>query len=118
LVGDVNSTARPPHLSDVATFFSIVSAVGAWNSVADQLATEGGTSLAENARTFALINMAMSDALVTVMETKYHYARWRPETAIGDGSLDGNPRTDPDPLYKPFIVTPCFPSYPSAHASA
>jgi hypothetical protein len=118
LVGDVNSTARPSHLSDVATFFSIVSAVGAWNSVADQLATEEGTSLAENARTLALINIAMSDALVTVMETKYHYARWRPETAIRDGNLDGNPRTDPDPSYKPFIVTPCFPSYPSAHASA
>ena len=118
LVGDVNSTARPPHLSDVATFYSLVSAVVAWNSVANQLAVEEGTSLSENARTLALINMAMSDALVTVMETKYHYTRWRPETAIREGDLDGNPRTDPDPAYKPFIVTPCFPSYPSAHASA
>jgi hypothetical protein len=62
--------------------------------------------------------MAMSDALVTVMETKYYYPRWRPETAIRDGGLDANPRTDPDPAYKPFIVTPCFPSYSSAHASA
>ena len=87
-------------------------------SVANQLAVEEGTSLSENARTLALINMAMSDALVTVMETKYHYTRWRPETAIREGDLDGNPRTDPDPAYKPFIVTPCFPSYPSAHASA
>src|ERR1019366_1084367 len=72
----------------------------------------------ENARTLALINMAMGDALVTVMETKYYYPRWRPETAIRDGGLDANPRTDPDPAYKPFIVTPCFPSYSSAHASA
>ena len=118
LVGDVNSAARPPHLSDVATFYNLVSAVTAWNSVANQLAVEEGTSLSENARTLALINMAMSDALVTVMETKYHYTRWRPETAIREGDLDGNPRTDPDPAYKPFIVTPCFPSYPSAHASA
>jgi membrane-associated phospholipid phosphatase len=118
LVGDVNSTARPPHLSDVATFYSLVSAVVAWNSAANQLAVEEGTSLSENARTLALLNMAMSDALVTVMETKYHYTRWRPETAIREGDLDGNPRTDPDSTYKPFIVTPCFPSYPSAHASA
>ena len=86
--------------------------------MANQLAVEEGTSLSENARTLALINVAMSDALVTVMETKYHYARWRPETAIREGDLDGNPRTDPDPAYKPFLVTPCFPSYPSAHASA
>jgi hypothetical protein len=118
LVGDVNSTARPPHLSDVATFYNLVSAVGVWNPVAGQLAIEQGSSLSENARTLALINMAMSDALVTVMETKYYYTRWRPETAIRDGGLDNNPRTDPDPAYKPFIVTPCFPSYPSAHASA
>jgi hypothetical protein len=118
LVGDFNSTARPPHLSDVATFYNLVSAVGVWNPVANQLAVEDGSSLFENARTLALINMAMSDALVTVMETKYRYTRWRPETAIREGDLDNNPRTDPDPAYKPFIVTPCFPSYPSAHASA
>ncbi len=117
-VGDVNSTARPPHLSDVATFYSLTSAVGVWNPVASQLAIEQGSSLSENARTLALINMAMSDALVTVMETKYHYTRWRPETAIRDGALDGNPRTEPNPAYEPFILTPCFPSYPSAHASA
>jgi hypothetical protein len=118
LVGDVNSTARPPHLSDVATFYNLTSAVGVWNPAAGQLAIEQGSSLSENARTLALINMAMSDALVTVMETKYYYPRWRPETAIRDGGLDANPRTDPDPAYKPFIVTPCFPSYSSAHASA
>jgi len=117
-VGDINSTARPPHLADVATFYSLVSAPAAWNAVADQLAAEEGASLPENARALALINMAMSDALVTVMETKYQYTRWRPETAIREGALDGNRRTEADPAYKPFIVTPCFPSYPSAHASA
>jgi hypothetical protein len=118
LVGDANSAARSPHLSAVATFYSLASAVAVWNAVADQLALAQGSSVSENARTLALINMAMSDALVTVMETKYHYTRWRPETAIRDGALDGNPRTEADPAFRPFIVTPCFPSYPSAHASA
>ncbi len=117
-VGDLMSTARPQHLSDVATFYDLTSAVAAWNPAASQLAMEHGSSLPENARTLALINMAMSDALVTVMDSKYHYTRWRPETAVRDGALDGNPRTDPNPAYQPFIVTPCFPSYPSAHASA
>jgi hypothetical protein len=117
-VGSVNSTLRPQHLSDVATFYNLVLAVGVWNPVARQLAAEAGSSLAENARTLALVNMAISDGLVTVMETKYFYTRWRPETAIREGDVDGNPRTDPDPAYVPFIITPCFPSYPSAHASA
>lgn len=117
-VGDANSTYRSPHQSDVATFYSLVSAVGAWNAVAGQLAVEQDTSLSENARTLALLDMAISDAMVTVMETKYHYTFWRPETAIHEGALDNNARTDPDPAYEPFILTPCFPSYPSAHASA
>ncbi len=117
-VGDITSATRPPHLSDVATFYNIVLAVAVWNPVARELAMEQGSSLFENARTLALMNMAISDALVTVMETKYYYTRWRPETAIRDGGVDNNPRTQPDPAYKPFIVTPCFPSYPSAHASA
>lgn len=117
-VGDANSTYRSPHQSDVATFYNLVSAVGAWNPVASELAVEQDTSLSENARTLALLNMAISDALVTVMETKYQYTFWRPETAIHEGALDNNPRTEPDPTYTPFILTPCFPSYPSAHASA
>ena len=49
--------------------------------------------------------------------TKYHYNYWRPETAIRLGDTDGNPKTDPDPDFAPFITTPCFPSYPSNHAS-
>ena len=75
-------------------------------------------SLSENARLFALINMAISDGLVAVMETKYHYAFWRPETAIRAGDTDGNPATEPDNAFAPYITAPCFPSYGSAHAAA
>jgi hypothetical protein len=86
--------------------------------VARQIAHARGASLSSNARTLALLNMAISDSLVTVMETKYHYRLWRPETAIRAGDADGNRRTAADADFAPFVVTPCFPSYPSAHASA
>ena len=42
---------------------------------------------------------------------------WRPETAIPAGAVDGNDKTVLDSTYAPFIPTPCFPSYPSNHAS-
>jgi hypothetical protein len=48
---------------------------------------------------------------------KYHYNFWRPENAIRYLSDYGNPKTPPDATYVPFISTPCFPSYPSNHAS-
>jgi hypothetical protein len=64
-----------------------------------------------------LLNIALSDAGLAVIETKYHYVFWRPETAIRAAGVDDNPRTEPDSSYVPFIVAPCFPSYPSGHAS-
>jgi len=76
-----------------------------------------GRSLTHNAHALALVNMAINDSLVASFFNKYHYKFWRPETAIHKGDTDGNRRTDPDPSYAPFILTPCFPSYPSNHAS-
>ena len=116
--GGADSTRRPQDRADVAQFYNVVLAVAVWNPAARQIALARGTSLSANARIFALLNMAISDALVGVMETKYHYRTWRPETAIRAGDADGNPLTRADPDFAPFIVTPCFPGYPSAHASA
>ena len=82
------------------------------------MAQQQDRSLSENARALALINMSMNDSLVASFFNKYHYNFWRPETAIHAGDTDGNPKTDPDPNYVPFITTPCFPSYPSNHGSA
>jgi hypothetical protein len=115
--GGVNSTDRPQDRADVARFYAAVPPVGVWNQVARQLSTAQGKSLSENARSFALLNMAMSDGAVATFDTKYHYNSWRPETAIRMGNTDGNPKTDPDPSFTPFVAAPCFPGYPSAHAT-
>ena len=117
-VGAVDSTVRPQDRTDVARYFAVASAPHVWNQAARQVSAAEERSLSENARTFALLNMALSDGLASVMEAKYHYVFWRPYTAIRAGDTDGNPRTDPDPTWNPLISTPCFPSYPSAHAVA
>jgi hypothetical protein len=117
-VGGAGSTLRSQDRSDVARFYNAVLAVGAWNATAAQVAAAQGRTLSQNARTFALLNMALSDGLVAVMQTKYHYTFWRPETAIQNAHADGNPGTEPDLGFVPFITTPCFPSYGSAHAAA
>jgi len=84
-----------------------------------QISTAKGLSLSENARALALINMAISDALVASFNAKYLYLYWRPETAIRAGGTDGNSKTTADPGFVPYLSTgtPCFPSYPSNHAS-
>lgn len=116
-VGHINSTERPQDRADVARFYAGALAPPLWNLLARNIAATRGSSLSENARLFALLNMALSDASVAVFDTKYHYNTWRPETAIRAGDTDDNPKTDPDFAFAPFIVTPCFPGYPSAHAT-
>jgi hypothetical protein len=117
-VGSLNSTQRPPDRANVALFYAASSPTQVFNQAAEQVAQEQGRSLSENARAFALINMAMSDSLVASFLNKYTYNFWRPETAIHGGNTDGNPNTAGDPTWAPFVVTPCFPSYPSNHGSA
>jgi PAP2 superfamily len=113
-----NSTERPPDRADVVHYYAASSPTQVFNQAAREIvAQEGWHSLSENARAFALINMAISDGAVTTFFNKYHYNFWRPETAIRAGDTDGNRKTDPDPSWVPFIVTPCFPSYPSAHGT-
>ena len=117
-VGSLDSTERPPDRSDVATYYAATSPTQAFNQAVRQVAQQQRRSLSENARALALVNMAISDSLVAAFFNKYHYNFWRPETAIRAGDTDGNPKTEPDPDFLPFIVTPCFPSYPSNHGSA
>jgi hypothetical protein len=117
-VGSINSTQRPQDRSNVALYYAASSPTQVFNQAAQQVAQQQGRSLSENARALALINMAMSDSLVASFFNKYQYNFWRPETAIHAGDTDGNPKTEPDPNFAPFITTPCFPSYPSNHGSA
>lgn len=107
-VGDVGSQFRPQDRTDVALFYAATPPVVVWNSAAAQVAVEQGRSTSDNARTLALMNMAISDAAASVFETKYSYDFWRPETAIhASGNAD----------WVPLVKAPCFPGYGSAHAS-
>lgn len=116
-VGLDTSVTRPPDRADVARFYAITSPAYLLNSAARQVAEAKGRSLSDNARSLALLNMASSDALVASFNNKYTYNLWRPETAIRAADTDGNKKTEPNVAFKPYILTPCFPSYPSNHAS-
>ena len=112
-----DSQTRPQDRTDVARFFSVSSPVQGWNQAARQVSAAQGKSLSENARIFALLNMAIFDASVAAYDTKYFYNTWRPMAAIREAALDDNKWTDADGGWSPLITTPAFPSYPSAHAT-
>jgi hypothetical protein len=117
-VGSATASAadRPADREVVAWFYAAASPTFVFHTAARQLAVQRGHSLAENARNLALISMATNDSLVASFAAKYYYDLWRPVTAIPAGGADGNNKTEPG-AFTPLISTPCFPSYPSNHAS-
>jgi hypothetical protein len=117
-VGDVISPYRPDDRSDVARFYHATSPTQVVSQAARQVAAAGGLTLSENARLLALANMAVNDSLIASMSAKYHYNYWRPVTAIRFPGTYGRHGIEADPGFTPLIGTPCFPSYPSNHASA
>jgi hypothetical protein len=116
-VGGVGSTERPADRAINARFIAALSPTFVSHAVARQLAAGRAQSVTTNARILALMSIATTDSLVASMAAKYHYLYWRPVTAIRAGDTDDNPKTDADAGFTPFVTTPCFPSYPSNHAS-
>src|SRR5262249_30679185 len=74
--------------------------------IARGVAASHGLGPAESARLFALLNLAMADGFIAGFEAKYHYAYWRPATAIREGG---------EPSWLSYLPTPPVPDYPSTH---
>jgi hypothetical protein len=85
------------------------------NAVARAVAAAKGLALVDDARLFALLNMAMADALIAGFEAKYAFNHWRPITAIRNAGLASNPGTSAEAGWEPLLVTPPHPEYPAAH---
>lgn len=87
-----------------------------WNLSARLIVAGLGMDPWEHARLFALMNMAEADAHIANQHYKYTFNFWRPITAIRWAD-DGNSRTSSDAAWRPFLVTPPYPDYPSALCS-
>jgi hypothetical protein len=119
--GVVTPTARTDEQTLIARFWADGSGTetppGHWNSIAQDVAQAQATSVVENARLFALLNLALADAAIVAWDCKYVYDLWRPVTAIRAADLDGNAATLADATWTPLLVTPPFPSYTSGHST-
>lgn len=121
LWGAAAGSLRTPEHDLIALFWADGAGTetppGHWNSIARDVAALRGNTLEQNARLFALINVAMADAAICAWEAKYYFHTWRPVTAIRNGETDGDPATVGDPAWSSFIATPPFPDYVSGHST-
>jgi hypothetical protein len=121
LYGAKTGSSRTPEQSQIAEFWADGAGTetppGHWNHIAQDVSRARNFSLPENARLFALLNLAQADAAILCWDAKYAYNLWRPVTAIREAETDGNPLTTPDPTWESFIATPPFPEYTSGHST-
>jgi hypothetical protein len=115
-LGSTKSTQRSAWQTETARFWVLVG-TPAWNQAARSLSASKPQPLAESARLFAHLNMAIADAYLAVFDAKYQYNFWRPITAIRNGDRDGNDATERDAGWTPVIDTPLHPEYPCAHCT-
>ncbi len=127
-VGALYSTTRTPDQTEAAIFWQDHGSA-VWNRVFRTLAASQNLDIVENARLFAMENLAAADATIGCWNDKYYWQFWRPITAIREADTDGNPDTQADPTWlplfdpatpvcnPPLLVTPPFPDHPAGHTS-
>lgn len=127
-LGRATGSSRTPEQTDIARFWS-TNVIGQYNQAVRDTAVKRGLDLLETARLMAMVNIVGADAQIACMNAKYHYAFWRPVTAIDPSSAppsdggpapgfdDGNPATTEVSGWRPLLATPNHPEYPAAHGS-
>jgi len=108
------SAKRTAQQTETARFW-LVGPPAAYHPFVRQLVTAKQMSVVDSARFMALVAVGLNDAIIAVLDAKYHYNFWRPITAIRNGDIDGNPATDRDATWRPIADTPMHPEYPCSH---
>lgn len=120
-IGSATSTTRTADQTKVAQLWANVNTPTSvwfvWNNVARTVAGSRNRTTVENARLFALMNIAFHDALQTTMASKFVHGLWRPATAIRRADEDGNPDTTQDANWTSLIGNPPYPAYAGNHAA-
>jgi len=113
-LGSASSTTRTADQTALALFYT-VNPVEMFNRTFRTVTADRGLSIAEEARLFAMINLAGADGLISCWDDKAHWSFWRPDTAIRNGDADGNAATVGDPTWTPLRPNPPYPEHPSGY---
>jgi PAP2 superfamily len=108
------SAKRTAQQTEIARFWLVGPPV-AYHPFVRKLVIAKQMSVVDSARLMALASIGLTDAIIAVLDAKYHFNFWRPITAIRNGDNDGNQATDREATWQPIANTPMHPEYPCAH---
>ena len=106
------NSSRTDEQTDLALFWAS-NYVALWNRALRDIAEAQNLNIGDSARLFALVNLAMADAIITAWDSKVAHVCWRPLTAIRLGNDDTNPDTVGDSEWQPLINNPNYPDHTS-----
>jgi len=112
-MGGLKSSKRTDAQSDAVRFWTQANLGPAWYQAARQASARHNLPVADSARVFALMSMALANCFILDWDAKFQYNFWRPITAIRNGDQDGNDATERDAGWLPLNTTPMHPEYPS-----
>lgn len=133
--GITTPTSRTPEQTEIGIYWGYDGRPGLgtpprlYNQIARTIAIQQKNSVADNARLFALINIAQADAGLSAWNNKYDDDFWRPILGIRGGESDENYATHGNATWTPLGAqvsnprlgeknfTPPFPAYTSGHAT-
>ena len=84
-----------------------------FNRTLRTVAEAEGLTPVEEARLFAMANVATADTIINCWNDKAYWHFWRPITAIHEGDNDTNDDTVGDPAWEPMLPTPPYPDHTS-----
>ena len=115
--GTTTPSLRTPEQTALAGFYT-VHPVELFNRTFRTIAEDRGLTLVDEARLFAMLNVAAADSFINCWDDKAFWSFWRPLTAIRLGGDDGNPKTDGDPGWTSLGPAPPYPEHPSGYNCA
>ena len=90
-------------------------ALAMWTRIFRQLSMSQNLSTVSNARYFAMLYHTGADAVIACFQDKERSGFWRPQTAIQEAAIDGNPATMAEPGWTSLLANPPYPDHPSGH---
>jgi vanadium-dependent haloperoxidase-like protein len=114
-IGRLTGSTRTPEQTEIANFWAeapVQQTRGAFR----KFVLDHELDIVDSARFLAMESVTFADGFIACGDAKYHYAFWRPVTAIRAGDTDGNAVTVGEAGWTPLLGTPNHPEYPSAHS--
>jgi hypothetical protein len=112
-LGERNITRTPEQTSVIKVYEAHPAEL--FNRTFRVISEAQGLTLAEEARLFAMLNVATADSVINCFDDKAFWSFWRPITAIREGDNDGNHKTAGDADWTPQLDTPPYSDHPSGY---